>query len=310
MNSVLSVIIVSWNVRELLKKCLCSLEREAELLNGWEVECLVVDNASTDGTPDMLRREFPKVQLIANQKNTGFAAANNQAFRSCTGDYILLLNPDTEFRQGALREMIRRLESDPSTGAVGPSLIGADGAVQPSCFPVPALFREAWCLLGLDRLHPLSLYPVSKWSRSGRPRKVEGVQGACIMIKRTVIEQVGLFDERFFIYAEEADLCRRIRTAGWSIWWLPTAHVIHYGGQSTRQVAPDMFLQLYRSKLEYFRKHDGHWGGIFYKLILFVASCLRIVIPPLVIPFAPSHREHLSVVKERYRLLISALPSL
>lgn len=302
-----SVVIVSWNTRDLLRNCLLTVDREARLLDG-ELEVFVVDNGSTDGTVEMVRKSFPSVALIANTENAGFAAANNQALARCKGEYVLLLNPDTELKTGALGQMIRFLKSGVYVGAVGPLLISPDGSMQESCYPRPTLFRELWRLLYLDRLHRIAAYPMTDWSLD-RARQVETLQGACILIKRSVLDEIGLLDQDFFIYTEEIDLCRRIIAAGWRIYWLPVATVVHYGGQSTRQAASQMFIELYRSKLHYFRKHNGWLGGFLYKVILLICIVPRLVLPPLAWAVSYQREKMLSIMR-LYRLLLFELRSL
>lgn len=303
-----SVIVVSWNTRDLLRNCLLTLDREARVSEDCDIEVFVVDNGSTDGTVEMLRKSFPSVVLIANTENVGFAAANNQALARCKGEYVLLLNPDTELKAGALNRMVQFLISRLYVGAVGPLLLGPDGSLQESCYPRPTLFRELWRLLYLDHLYPLAVYPMSRWALD-RPRQVETLQGACILVKNAVLDEIGHLDQNFFIYTEEIDLCRRITTAGWRIYWLPVAAVVHYGGQSTRQIASQMFIELYRSKLQYFRKHNGWLGGFLYKLILLICIIPRLVLPP--VGWAVSyHREKMLSIMRLYRSLLLELRSL
>ncbi|RPJ57189.1 MAG: glycosyltransferase family 2 protein [Acidobacteria bacterium] len=304
----LSVVIVSWNTRELLRNCLLTVVSESKRLEPASVEVFVVDNGSTDGTVEMIRENFPSTTLIANRENIGFAAANNQALTRSNGDYVLLLNPDTELRPDALGRMVRFLDLRMYVGAVGPLLVSPDGSMQESCFPRPTLFREFWRLLYLDRLLRLAAYPMATWGLE-RPRDVETVQGACILMKRSVLDKIGLLDPNFFIYTEEIDLCRRIRSAGWRIYWLPAATVVHHGGQSTRQAASAMFIELYRSKLHYFRKHYGWTGGIVYKLILLICILPRLVLPPVALAFSIQRTKMLSVLR-LYRLLLLELKSL
>ncbi|MFB3904157.1 MAG: glycosyltransferase family 2 protein [Acidobacteriota bacterium] len=303
-----SVVIVSWNTQNLLRNCLLTVEKEARLFKDGGVEIFVVDNGSTDGTVQMLRKSFPSVTLIANSENAGFAAANNQALARCRGDYVLLLNPDTELKAQALTRMVRFLKSRLYVGAVGPLLINPDGSMQQSCYPRPTLFRELWRLLHLDRLHRLAVYPMTNWTLD-RPRQVETVQGACILIKRSVFDEIGFLDQDFFIYTEEIDLCRRIIAAGWRIYWLPVAAVVHHGGQSTRQAAGRMFIELYRSKLRYFRKHYGRVGGFVYKLILLTCIIPRLVLAPLAWALAYQREKMLSIMR-LYRMLLFELRSL
>jgi GT2 family glycosyltransferase len=303
-----SVVIVSWKTPELLRACLSTLDTECRHL-GKPTEIIVIDNGSRDGSVEMVRSEFPESVVIENRRNVGFAAANNQGLRECTGRYVLLLNPDTELKAGALKRMIDFMDAHPAVGAVGPRLVNPDGSLQESCYPAPTLFRELWRLLHFDLLHPIALYPMEKWSLD-QPRKVETIQGACLLLRHETVAQVGILDEKFFVYTEEIDYCRRIALAGWKLLWVPTAVVIHHGGQATRQVAGKMFIQLYRSKLLYFRKHYGVLVGGLYKLILLAGILPRVVLAPLAMAFAARAREKFRSVLRLYTLLLLELKTL
>lgn len=310
----LSIIIVNWNTRDLLAACLHSVAKEAAVLAQAGhtplahamVETIVVDNASTDDSVAMLRQTFPWVHVIENKQNVGFAAANNQALPCCRGRYLLLLNSDTLVLAGAFRALIDLLEQNPAVGAAGARYLNPDGSLQPSCYPEPTLRRELWRMFHLDRLYPYGIYPMSNWSVE-QARPVDIVQGAALILRRELVATMELFDTAYFMYSEEVDLCRRIRQAGWQIWWAPTATIIHYGGQSTRQVALLMFLQLYRSKVLYFRKYRGQVITWFYKSILLAAALMRLLLAPLAWLERPERRaEHLALAN-RYRHLALAL---
>ena len=322
----LSVIIVNWNTRELIAACLASVAAEAAALaqsiigpgigpeadkaqvEMWAgVETIVVDNASTDGSVAMLRSTFPWVTLIENSTNIGFAGANNQAVPYCHGRYLLLLNSDTVVLPGAFKSLIELLECNPKVGAAGARYLNPDGSLQPSCYPEPTLARELWRMFHLDRLHAYGTYPMAEWPVTA-PRPVDVVQGAALILRRELLDAMELFDTTYFMYSEEVDLCRRIRQAGWQIWWAPTAAIIHYGGQSTRQVALKMFLQLYQSKILYFRKHHGQAVTWFYKSVLMTATLVRLLLTPLAWLESRERRaEHLALAN-RYRHLALTLP--
>lgn len=304
----LSVVIVNWNTRPLLAACLQSVQAAALHVDGG-VEVIVVDNASADGSAAALSGEYPWVHLIANTWNRGFAAANNQGIEVSTGRYLLLLNPDTEVSEDALALMIDFMDANPKVGGTGPLLTGEDGRLQQSSTPLPTLAGEFWRLFHLESLAPVTSYPLEKW-RNGGPRRVETVQGACFMIRHDVVRQIGALDERFFIYTEEVDFCRRMRDAGWELYWLPGVTVLHYGGQSTRQVARRMFLELYRSKIVYFRKHMGPAAAWGYKAILAAAAVPRILVPACWLLVRPSARRELGPLVRNYAALLQALPEL
>ncbi len=217
----LDVIIVSWNTAGCLRGCLESLWRELCAAN-IHAQVLVVDNASEDGSQKMVREDFPEVELIANTSNLGFAKANNQALERSSSPLVLLLNPDTVVLPGGIQSLAAYLDNHPQVGAVGPRVLNPDLSVQPSASPFPSLRREAWRLFHLDGLVAYSQYPQS-YFESQQPQPADVLLGACILVRRQVLEQVGFFDEQFFVYSEEVDLCKRMRAAGWEIHWLPVS---------------------------------------------------------------------------------------
>jgi len=254
----LSVVIVNWNVRELLRRCLVSvLELGACRLN---LETIVVDNASSDGSVDMLRAEFRQVCCIANEHNLGFARASNQGLVASQGRYVLFLNPDTEIVGDALATMVRYMDVHAVVGALGPQLRYPDGSVQSSRRRFPTLTTALFESTLLELC-----WPNNRWARryrladrsDGVEQEVDWVVGACLLVRREVLDQVGGFDEGFFMYSEEMDLCRRIQTAGWRVEYLPTAQVIHHEGKSSEQVAPARHIYFQTSKVRYFGKHHG-----------------------------------------------------
>ncbi|MCB0064492.1 MAG: glycosyltransferase family 2 protein, partial [Caldilineaceae bacterium] len=252
MKPLVSVIIVNWNTRELTADCLHSVAAEGACLAkhvalAEPLETIVVDNGSTDGSAAFLRHTFPWIRLIENSENLGFAAANNQALAYCRGRYILLLNSDTKVLPGGIGELVRFIETAPTVGAVGARYLNPDGSLQSSSYPAPTLSREFWRMFHLDKFYSYGTYRMEGWSTE-TPRPVEIVQGAALLLRREIALTIGLFDTEYFMYSEEQDLCQRIRQAGWQIYYVPRAAIIHYGGQSTRQIAQTMFLQLYQSK--------------------------------------------------------------
>ncbi|MGI5914983.1 MAG: glycosyltransferase family 2 protein [Anaerolineae bacterium] len=249
-----SVIIVNWNTRDLLEQCLASVyETAADMCH----EVIVVDNASTDGSVEMIRRRFPDVQIVQNHENVGFARANNQAAQVATGRYLLLLNSDARLCPGALGALRSVLRDRPCAGIVGARLLHADGAFQAGHSDFPGLVQDALILSGLGR----ALY--GRWYPSHGPgveqgsRSVDSVEGACMLIHRDAFASVGGFDEGYFMYAEEVDLCYRMRPAGWEVWYQPKAEVIHYGGGSSRSRPTAREADLYTSRVRFYRTHYG-----------------------------------------------------
>jgi GT2 family glycosyltransferase len=223
----------------------------------------VVDNASGDGTVEMVKSDFPEVELIARAENIGFAAGNNQAMRSGSAPFVLLLNPDTEVRAGALASLGKAFAQSDEIGAVAPQLLLPDGRIQRSCrsFPRPAaVLLDA---LGLWHIAPgntqLGAYRMTYWGHDAR-RDVEQPMASALALRREVMDQVGVFDESFPLYFNDVDLCYRLLEAGWRIVFEPAAKVLHHHGQSTWQVRPAAVLESHRGLMRFYRKH--YWGKV------------------------------------------------
>lgn len=275
----LSIVIVNWNVRNLLRDCLRSIYRaeSAQIVDAilhvgrYTVEVFVVDNASSDGSTAMVREEFPHVQLIANTVNMGFTAGNNAALRRCQGRYWLLLNPDTRLAADALQVMLDYMEQNPAVGVVGPKLLNPDGSIQPSRRRFPTLMTALMESTLLEQW-----FPRNRWARryhmtdtsDHATQEVDWVTGACMLVRAEALERVGLLDEGFFMYSEELDWCRRIVEEGWRVVYLPTAAVVHYEGQSSGQVVALRHILFQSSKIRYFRKHHGALQAELLRLFL------------------------------------------
>jgi hypothetical protein len=261
----LVIITVSYNTQALLADCLQSVLAGLEG-SGLSGEVWVVDNASTDGSADMVRRRFPAVRLVAHPENLGFAAGNNLALQTmgfastAKPRHVLFLNPDTRLLGDALGLMVRFLDLSPAAGVAGARLIHEDGSFQHSAFAFPGL---AQILFDFFPLHHRLLdsrlngrYPRRMYD-AGRSFPVDHPLGAAMMVRGETLAQVGGFDERFFMYCEEIDLCRRIKALGWAIYCLPEAEIVHLVAQSTRQFRDQMFVALWRSRFLMFEKHEG-----------------------------------------------------
>jgi GT2 family glycosyltransferase len=263
----LSVVVVSWNVRDLLRQCLHSVQ--ASLPPGG-VELIVVDNGSTDGSVDTLRREFPAVKLIANERNKGFPAANNQGLEISTGRYVLLLNPDTEVLGDSLADMLAFADSHSDVGMVGPKLLNSDGSIQSSRRRFPtwttALFESTWLQSRAPRRLLEQYYVLDR--SDDEVQDVDWIYGAAMLVRRAAFEQVGPMDEGYFMYSEELDWCRRLRDAGWRVVYLPTARIVHHGGKSSEQVIAARHIHFQTSKVRYFSKFHGRLAGETLRLFL------------------------------------------
>jgi len=269
-----SVVIVAYNSAEVLGECLRSLYNPA---CGLRKEVFLVDNASSDNSVALVQSQFPEVIIIANHENRWFAAANNQAIIRSHGRYILHLNPDTIISENALRKMSDFLDNNPNAGAVSVRLINPDGSLQPSS-------RNFLTNRNLVLQHILPWRRISKrlagkivlefWAHD-RARPVDWLLGACLMVRRETIEEVGLKDESFPMFYEEADWCYRIRQAGWRTWLIPDAHVVHLGGTSTVQRWGDkLILEYYKAKHHFILKHYGTCSLLLHRFLL---SCLLLV---------------------------------
>lgn len=260
-----SIIIVSFNTREVLQECLASVERETASLRA---EVLVVDNSSTDGSPEMVERDFPAVRLMRSRVNLGFGAANNLALEVAEGRYFVLLNSDAFFEPGALELAVRHMDSTPACGLGGSRLVGRDGSWQPSCRCFHSISGDAIVLTGLAARFPHSrLFGRfdRTWADQMQPAAVDWVPGAFSILRPQALKEVGLFDPAFFLYYEEVDLCRRFHQAGYEVWYWPDVVVVHLGGESSRQLtalefsshSAQVVLWRMRSTLLYYRKHHG-----------------------------------------------------
>ena len=258
----LSIITVSWNTRDLLNRCLVTVREELARMPDVESEVFVIDNDSHDGSADMVAREHPWVRLIRNKENLGFAKANNQALKETKSDYVLLLNPDTEVYPGAISTLIEFFQNNPKCGVVAPQLLNTDGSVQRSCRAFPTFIGMLYELIGLSKMFPAGssqgtkfrAYKMLDWNHDDK-REVDQPEGAALLIRRTVLDEVGLLDEGYFMLFEEVDWCYRVKQHGWQIWFDPDAKIVHHYGQSIKQVKARMILSSHRGLYRFWRKH-------------------------------------------------------
>jgi len=260
-----SIVIVSFNTREILRECLESVVRESA---GLRVEILVVDNASSDGSPEMVEQEFPQARILRSEVNLGFGAANNVALREARGRYFVLLNSDAFFQPQSLERAIRHMDTTPGCGLAGGRLIGRDGSWQPSSRSFHSILNDFIVLTGLAYRFPKSrLFGRfdRTWADQDKAAPVDWVPGAFSIIRPSALARTGLFDPDFFLYYEEVDLCRRIQSAGFQVWYWPDVVIVHIGGESSRQLktlefsqrSAQVVLWRMRSTLLYARKHHG-----------------------------------------------------
>lgn len=280
----LSICIVHYKTGNLLRNCILSIYRHTK---GLDFEIIVVDNSSQDNSLETIESEFKGVSLVANRENIGFAAAVNQAIKKSKGEYILVLNPDTIILQNAISKSLSFIKGKKDAGIVGCKILNPDGSLQPSCKTIPGIlssFSESSLLYKIFPQNRFLGTPYMTYFDYNKVREVDVVNGAFLMFKQRLIEQIGLLDERFFIYSEETDWCYRATKAGFKNYFYPDAQIIHYGGESTRQKEREMFIELHKSKVKFCEKHNGKLasriiisillGGIFVRAILWTIICL------------------------------------
>ena len=260
-----SIVIVSYNVRQLLVQCIDSVRKALAGLDG---EIVVVDNCSKDDTQVYLETNYPDVRLLANQENVGFARANNQAIRQSDSDYVLLLNPDTLVNENTIRETIAFMDAHPEAGGAGVRMLTREGTPAPeSRRAIPTPWVAMLKMLGITRRYYMSNLP---WDE---PCRIEVVSGAYFMLRRKAIEQVGLLDEDFFMYGEDIDLSYRLLKGGWQNWYLPF-DIVHFKGGSTQKSSFRYVHVFYQAMLIFFRKHYSHLS-LFFSLPIQTAIYFR-----------------------------------
>jgi GT2 family glycosyltransferase len=276
-----SIIIVNWNTVDLLRQCLRSVFAETQNIN---CEVIVIDNASTDDSVEMVRCEFGQTRLIANTRNVGFAAANNQGMAVANGRYVLLLNSDTVVLDNAVQETVAYADRYPDTAVVGCRILNPDRSLQNSCFMFPSLLN--WFLFSsyLYRLFPRSRFfgreQMSWWPRDDA-REVDVVTGCFMLVRKSAIDDVGMMDEGFFMYAEETDWCYRFKTKGWKNRFTPKGEIIHIGGASAAKLGPRRAQITNASYMRYMTKHWSRTRALVgaCMILLFYATRLFILVP-------------------------------
>ena len=280
----LSICIVTFRARDYLRECLRSIFTHTQ---GLEFEIIVVDNGSGDGTVEMLHNDFPEAIHIENQRNLGFGKPTNQAMKISRGKYILWINPDTIIMPKALNFLVDFLDQHSKVGIVGPKVLNPDGTLQKPCRRSEARPWDVFTYFtGLANIFPRSKrfsgYYMG-YRDENETHEVHGVSGSCMLIRRDVIESVGLLDEQFFAYQEDADYCLRTRKAGWQVMYYPKAKITHYGGQGGSKVQPYRSIwEWHRSYFLYYRKHFAkdyfflfNWCYYFAMIFKLIFSLLK-----------------------------------
>ena len=273
----LSVVIVNWNTRELVLQCLEFLYRTTE---GLPMEVFVVDNGSHDGSVEAIRNDFPGVILVENEENLGFARANNKALRRARGKYSLLLNTDTILQDGTVMALLKFMEETPKAAIGGAQLLNPDGSKQNSVDNFPTLWSE-----GLNKSLLRLVFPrrfPSKRRSLSRPIEVESVIGACAVVRKKAVEEVGFMDEDYFLFMEETDWCYRMRTKGWKVYLIPHAAAIHLQGSTAARVKARAKVEYYRSRYLFFQKHRGAFQAGALAGVLFIKLTISLLMHGLV----------------------------
>lgn len=290
----MSICIVSYNCCALLADCLRSIEATVGELS---CEVIVTDNASEDGTVEMLAAEFPDVLAIANENNAGFAGGTNQAMARATGDVLLMLNPDTIVHRDALQTIVNFFGEHPDA-AVGPRLVSRDGDLQPSSHPFPTLGRTFAAQLGLHRL-------ARPKPESHEPTQVDWVSGAALAMTREIWERVGPLDEEYFMYSEDVDWRLRAAREGLACWYLPAAEIVHLEGATWADLSTERVLAAHRANWRFFRKHYGHCAEMTLRAMVAGGALGRGILWALAWPFgcrqcSPMNRPgvHFAVLRE------------
>jgi GT2 family glycosyltransferase len=271
-----SIIVVAWNVRELLFKCLKSVYEETKDI---EFEVIYVDNASTDGSVEMVRNQFPTVRVIENDENKGFIIANNQGIEISEGRYVLLLNSDAIILENAIAKTVKFADEHPDAAVVGCRVLNPDGTLQRTCAMYHSILNMFLSATYLYKIFPKSRFfgrEGMTWWDFNDVREVEVVYGCFSLVRKEAIDQVGLMDPRYFVYGDDPDWCYRFHKAGWKILFTPEPQIIHYGGQTTRKKADRFVLQLYGSKLIFTKLHGSRLSFPFACVLIALFFILRV----------------------------------
>jgi len=287
----LSIVVVSWNTRDLLLRCLNSLIDETAKL---KTKIIVVDNGSSDGSAEMIKKDFPDIDLVRNGTNLGFSKANNLGILRSTGNYVCLVNSDVVLEPGCIDRLYTYMQTHPSVGILGPKMLDRDYELQTSYGNFPNLRSSLVRALALDILlwNPL-LKRVLPQHRPQGAQRVDFLVGCFLMVRRTALKTVGLLDEQFFIYAEDKDWCKRFWQVGSEVVYLDSAKAIHYGGASSEAEPTRFNIEMMKANLQYWKKHHSRLGRIGYFMIIFLHQIVRVVGCALLYSFQPERRERL-----------------
>ena len=270
----ISIVIVNWNTRDELRTCLQAIAPESAVPS----EIILVDNASSDGSVEMVRADFPRVKLIENSANLGFAKAANQGIAASRGRYVLSLNPDTEAKPGAISALVRFGDDNPKIGIFGPRILNLDGSVYYSCRRFPTLAAGFFRNTILGKFFPrntyLMDYLMAGWDHT-ETKDVDWVSGAALVMRRELLDDIGALDERFYMYCEDVDIAYRAKQKGWRVAYFPGAVIVHARGRSSDKNPNRMIVEFHKSMYRFFKKHYLHEYSIFARLIVPVGLIAR-----------------------------------
>lgn len=271
----ISIIIVSWNAKKYLQKCINSLQAES---SGLSLEIIVVDNASSDGSPELVEKEYPDVISIRTGQNLGFARANNIGIDRCRGRYVCLVNSDVVVHKDCFSLMLNYMDKHPDVGVLGPKTFNGDGSLQHSCFSYPGVFNTLSRALALDTIFPSSAFfgkRLMKYWPHNEIRDVDMMNGCFLLVRREALEQVGKLDEQFFMYGEDIDWCKRFHDKKWKLRFFPDATITHFGGASSANAPVRFYLEMQRANLLYWKKHHPPVKWIAYIGIMVIHHAIR-----------------------------------
>jgi len=306
----ISIVIVSWNGKEYLRQCLESIPSKA---SRYTIETIVVDNASTDGAPELVETMFPQVKLIRNADNYGFAKANNIGIRESKGRYICLVNSDVVILDDCIDRLLEYMESHPKIGILGPQILDKNKNIQRSCMGFPTIWNTFCRALALDTIMPRTRlfggYLMTYWSHN-TIQEVDVINGCFWMMQRESINRVGLLDERFFIYSEDKDWCKRFWEAGWKVVYYPEAKALHFGGASSSNQPIRFYLEMQHANLQYWKKHRSQIAQVVYLILTGLNQMMRLSGEIILYIIKPSRRSLISFKIKRSLASIRWLLSL
>ncbi len=308
-----SIIIPSWNAKNFLHECIKSILEDT---SNYQREIIVIDNASTDGSPEMVVDQFPQIKLIQNEENLGFAKACNIGMRVAKGQYVVIVNSDVIVRKECISRMVAYMDQHTEIGILGPKILGQDGTVQRSCMGFPTLWNSFCRALALDTIFPSSkLFGgqlMTFWSHESI-RRVDVINGCFWMVRQDALKNVGLLDEDFFMYSEDKDWCKRFRKEGWEVTFYPEAEAIHFEAGSSSNAPVKFYMEMQRANLQYWKKHHNYAAQICFKLISLMHHSFRILGQMILFIIRPPKREnctfkinrHIACIRLIFRVISS-----